>query len=195
MRKGQSSPKTCRQRLPQSGGHFAELPRLTASPFCRLQVHLPLPLPCARLLGLLRAPRPGLGLCTRAGHERGERGVGGGRAGGEGSRGSAEVCGVNPDAVRNEHPSDRFPGIKDASFAGGFVRRRRALAGYTRTSQPASGPKGSGGAHAHTPRPAGSRDLRGGAEWRCFCDEVIPRAVASCPRPSTSPPTAPRHQS
>lgn len=51
--------------------------RLTARPLCRLQVHMPLPLPRACLPGLLRAPGPGLGTCAGAGHERGERGAGG----------------------------------------------------------------------------------------------------------------------
>lgn len=67
-------------------GHFAEPLRLTASPFCRLQVHLPLPLSCARLPGLLRAPRPGLGPRIGKGHECGELG-GQGSVGREGPRG------------------------------------------------------------------------------------------------------------
>lgn len=80
-------PQSVGQRLPRSAGHFAGLLRLTASPLCRLQVHLPLPLPCARLPGLLRAPRPGLGPRTGKGHERGEHGVGGVWAGrGPGTR-------------------------------------------------------------------------------------------------------------
>lgn len=61
-------------------GRFSELVLgflcLTASPLCRLQVHLPLPLPRARLPRLLRTPRPGLGTGAGAGHECGERGTG-----------------------------------------------------------------------------------------------------------------------
>lgn len=102
-------------------GHSAELPHLTASPFHRLQVHLPLPLSRARLPGLLWAPRSGLGLCTRAGHERGERGVRGGRAGRK-SQARRRCAGLIPTPCTTNTPSYRFPGIRDASFACGFVR-------------------------------------------------------------------------
>lgn len=61
-------------------GRFPELElgllRLIARPLCRLQIHVPLPLPRTRLPGLLRAPGPGLGTGTGAGHKRGERGAG-----------------------------------------------------------------------------------------------------------------------
>lgn len=99
-------PKSVGQRLPQSVGHLAKLLRLTVSPFCRLQVHLPLPLSCARLPGLLRAPRPGLGSRTGKGHERGELGVG--------------VGGVW---------AGRGPGARQPSLRGGTRRRTQ------RTSQ------------------------------------------------------------
>ena len=89
-------------------GHFAELPRLTASPFCRLQVHLPLPLSRARLLGLLRAPRPGLALATRAVYERGERGVGGGRAGREAET-RRRCAGLIPTPCIMNTPVINFP--------------------------------------------------------------------------------------
>lgn len=110
---------------------------------------------CARLPGLLRAPRPGLGPCTGAGHERGERGVGGGRAGRK--AGAQRRCsGVNLDAVHIEHPNYRFLGITDASFACGFARcglhakstahklrtaKTRPGRVLTRLSHPASGPE------------------------------------------------------
>lgn len=64
--------------------------------------------------------------------------------------------------------------------------RRRALARCTRTSHtPASGPEARS-LHMRT-----RRGPRGGAELRCLCGEVIPRAVAWCPRPATSPPSPP----
>lgn len=50
--------------------------RLTTRPLCRLQVHLPLPLPRACLPRLLRAPGPGLGTGAGTGYERGEHGAG-----------------------------------------------------------------------------------------------------------------------
>lgn len=136
-------------------GHFAELPRLTASPFCRLQVHLPLPLSRARLPGLLRAPRPGLGLCTRAGHERGERGVGGGRAGRK--AGAQRRCsGLIPTPCTVNIPIIDSPASETLVLLAGLSGadstpnlqptnhrpRRRALAGCTRTSHTlASGPE------------------------------------------------------
>lgn len=61
-----------------SPGRFSELElgllRLTVRPLCRLQVHLPLPMPRARPPGLLRAPGPGMGTGAGAGHKRGEPG-------------------------------------------------------------------------------------------------------------------------
>lgn len=125
-------------------GHFAELLRLTASPFCRLQVHLPLPLSCARLPGLLRAPRPGLGPRIGKGHERGELGVRGVWAG----RGP----GLSPGAVHNEHPNYRLPGIREASSACGFVRSLPHA--KTTARKPVAAKARPGKVHAHFSHPA-----------------------------------------
>lgn len=161
MRKGQSSPKICRAEAPSVSGSLCRTSHLTASPFRRLQVHLPLSLSRARLPRLLRAPRPGLGLCTRAGHERGERGVGKGRAGRK--AGAQRRCsGLIPTPCTVNIPITNFPALETLVLLAGLSGadstpnlqptnhwpRRRALAGCTRTS--------------HTPLPA----LR---QPRCTC--------------------------
>lgn len=187
-----------------SPGRISELAllRLTARLLCRLQVHLPLPLPRACLPGLLRASGPGLGTGAGAGHERGECGAGGVRARqGRVDKLATSQCLGPPGATRNEC-SNSFRGWLTARGLEGVPaelpsrgpphspRLWRPL-NFRTFQHPVLRPRWCTCAHAPTwsPREVGPE---GGAELSCLDHEIIPGGEARvAPPPEVPPPMRP----